>query len=210
MLPLLVPGPWLPHLLPRSPVTIPGSSSLWSARMTSWSWLIFSSSASRSKAMSITKQPGKAEPDLLRTKTRWRKWPHNKRAISANLSVSLPLRLTVLAACLDSRASPRITLCPVAAPDSWVLSLSLGNNFITVCWSLDLQASKPAKHSLKPFTEQNRGCSKGSAFQCLAGCCCLESHCTDWHILFFPQSHLIRAMLASQEAFSYSSRSQTD
>lgn len=48
----------------------------------------------------------KAEPDLLRTKVKQRKWTHNKRAICTSLSICLPLRLTAMAASLDSRASP--------------------------------------------------------------------------------------------------------
>lgn len=150
----------------------------------------------------------KAKPDLLRIKARQRKWTHNKGAISASSAVCLPRRLTVMAATMDSRTSPQIIQCPVAPPNSWLLLRR--NHFWTVCSSLDLQASQQAKQSLKLFTEQNIGCSKGSAFQCLLGYCWLQSHCTDWHVLFFPQSHLIRASLASQEAFSYLFRSQTD
>lgn len=99
-----------------------------------------------------------------------------------------------------SRASPCIILCPVAAPDNCLFP---PRNRIFECltwqnraWSFSLQ--------------QNIGCSKESAFQCLPGYSCLESHCTDWHALFFSQSYLIIAMLASQEAFSYTSRSQAD
>lgn len=57
MPPLLVPGSQFPSLLPRSPMTLPGSTPLWSDVIISQSWLNFSSSAYTSIVVSISKQP---------------------------------------------------------------------------------------------------------------------------------------------------------
>lgn len=110
----------------------------------------------------------KAEPDLLRTKTRQRKWTYDKREIYLSLSACLPLRLTVLALPDSlSRASAHIVLCPAAASVNWLLPP--GNNFLASCWSLDFQASKLAKQSLKLSTWTEYRMLKGISFSVPAG-----------------------------------------
>lgn len=66
----------------------------------------------------------KAEPDLLRTKARQRKWTHNKRPIYISLSVYLPRRLTVMNAFLGSRASPHLVQLQLLAADCPLLGTS--------------------------------------------------------------------------------------